>query len=149
MPRTRQGSVLKRKDGSIWARITYIGSDGKRRDLQRRAESRTQAREIIKKLLRELDDVGDRGLEGDRMTFRQLAAEYEERKLFAAEYHGERKVAGLRSWKSAQGFLQILVANFGAKRIRDITHADIEAYKSFERRSLKLKRWKGNVKSRP
>jgi hypothetical protein len=109
MSRARQGSITIRKDGSIWARVTYIGSDGKRHDLQRRAENRTHARALIKNLLRELDDTGERGIDGSRLTFKQVAAKYEEQKLFAAEYHENRKVAGLRSFKSVQGFLRILV----------------------------------------
>jgi len=50
------------------ARVTYVGNDGKRHELQRRAENRTQARFIIKGLLAELEERGDRGLDGQRMT---------------------------------------------------------------------------------
>ena len=40
MARERKGYVQERKDGSIWARVTYVGDDGKRRELRRRAEMR-------------------------------------------------------------------------------------------------------------
>ena len=121
MAKERRGSIRTRKDGSIWARVTYVGNDGKRHELQRRAENRTQARFIIKGLLAELEERGDRGLDGQRMTFKELAAYYKEHKLIPAEYHGERKVAGLRAYKTPQGFLEVLVGCFGGKRIRDIT----------------------------
>lgn len=129
MAKERRGSIRTRKDGSIWARVTYVGNDGKRHELQRRAENRTQARFIIKGLLAELEERGDRGLDGQRMTFKELAAYYKEHKLIPAEYHGERKVAGLRAYKTPQGFLEVLVGCFGGKRIRDITHADLESFK--------------------
>lgn len=129
MAKERRGSIRTRKDGSIWARVTYVGNDGKRHELQRRAENRTQARFIIKGLLAELEERGDRGLDGQRMTFKELAAYYKEHKLIPAEYHGARKVAGLRAYKTPQGFLEVLVGCFGGKRIRDITHADLESFK--------------------
>jgi integrase len=40
-----------------------------------------------------------------------------------------RKVAGLRSYRSARRFLIPLVAHFGRKQIRTITHSDLEEFK--------------------
>jgi integrase len=133
MARERKGSIKTRKNGSIWARVTFTDEVGKRREMMRRAETRTEARKIIKQLLAELDHSGDRVLDGDRMTFAELAKVYAERKLIPAVYAGEgehrRRVAGLRSHKSPQRFLRTLVENFGRKRVRSISHADIEAFK--------------------
>jgi len=39
------------------------------------------------------------------------------------------KIAGLRSWKAPLGWLNTLIDYFGNKKIRSITHADIEDYK--------------------
>ena len=88
MAKERRGSIRTRKDGSIWARVTYVGNDGKRHELQRRAENRTQARFIIKGLLAELEERGDRGLDGQRMTFKELAAYYKEHKLLSITASG-------------------------------------------------------------
>ena len=129
MPRERKGSILERKDGSIWARITYVDVSGKRKDVLRRADNRTHARQLIKGLLRELEDRGERSIESSRMTFEYLATRYTEAKIFPAEYHGNRKVAGLRSWRSPKGYVQVLVRHFGKRLLRDITHNDIERFK--------------------
>lgn len=67
---------------------------------------------------------------GDRITFRKLAESYRKRLLIPPEYHktrvGLRKVAGLRSYQSVGHYIDTLVAHFGCRRIRDVTHADIE-----------------------
>ncbi len=128
MSKEREGYVFEDKDG-IWARVTYTDASGQRRNVKRKAQTKSAAKRILKDLLAELDTRGERGLDGQRMTFRQLAEKYREHKLFPAEYHGGRKVAGLRSWRAPQGYLVTLVENFGNQRIRDITHADIAAFK--------------------
>jgi len=60
MVRERTGSIVKRKPRmkgekpSWWARVTYIDPvSGKRRDLQRRAENRADARDTMFDLLKE------------------------------------------------------------------------------------------------
>lgn len=129
MARAREGSVQTLKDGSIWARVTYTGDDGKRHTLRRRANTRTDAKKTIRQLLDSLDRSGPRAVEGDRLRFRDLARLYESSKLKPAQYHGGRKVAGLRSWKAPRGFLQTLVSHFGNQLIKGITHDDIERFK--------------------
>lgn len=129
MARERKGYVQTRNDGSIWARVTYVGDDGRRRELRRRAETKTAAKEIIKALLRELDDNGQRSVDGSRLRFRDLASIYEEARLFPAQYQGERKIAGLRSWKTPRRLLRTLVDHFGNLPIKSITHSDIERFK--------------------
>jgi hypothetical protein len=56
--RERTGSIVKRKDGKLYARITYKGEDGERYDITRRATDRKDARRIIKKLLNDLEERG-------------------------------------------------------------------------------------------
>jgi integrase len=129
MARERKGYVQERRDGSIWGRVTYVGDDGKRRELRRRAETRTHAREIIRQLLRDIKETGPQSLEGDRVRFRDLAHIYEETKLIPPEYHGGRKIAGLSSWKALRRTLKTLVDSFGNKTLKSISHADIERYK--------------------
>jgi integrase len=132
MPRQRKGFIRVR-DGKVYACIQYKGEDGKRKEKMRRAENKTDAWQIIKRLLRELDDAGEQSLDSDRMIFRELAAIYKKNRLIPAAYHGEgewqRKIAGLRSYKTPQGFLETLTRHFGAKRIRNITHDDVEQFK--------------------
>jgi len=100
----------KDRDGNIvyYARIVRADGTGRPKQYTRRAENKSQARRLIKDLKEEYDSAGERGIDGDRLVFRVLAAEYKKRKLIPTQYHGEgegqRKVAGLRSWKTPQGF---------------------------------------------
>ncbi|HEX8177796.1 MAG TPA: site-specific integrase [Pyrinomonadaceae bacterium] len=129
----------KRRTGYVWeisgkwyARFTYQDGSGKRRNVKWLVEgvrNQTEAEDDLIRVLKEFEDRGERALDGNRMLFRNLAKIYEERKLIPAEYVGERKVAGLRSWKTPKTFLRTLVEHFGACRIRDITKSDIEDFK--------------------
>src|SRR5262245_37599872 len=131
MPRDREGSIIKRKDRpGLWARITYTDETGRRRVLQRKVANRTEGRETIKRLLREIEDDGARIVDGDRLTFEKLDEDYTDYKLKAPVYKGETRVSGMRSWYTQLAILKPLVAHFGKMRIRSITHADIEKYKT-------------------
>ena len=132
MPRERKGAVINRGK-SIYARVRYVDDFGKTKSIERKAENRTDARLILKNLLGELDERGEQGIQAETITFRQLAEDYKSRKLIPAEYHGKgkniTKIAGLRSWKTPMGMVNTLIDHFGRKKIRSITHADIEDYK--------------------
>ena len=135
MARERTGFVVQKKNKKtdeieFFARIQYTDDNtGKRRELMRKAKDEDDAQKITKRLVKKLENAGQSSIEGDRMKFSQLAAEYKERRLIQAQYHDNRKVAGLRSWKAPQGFLATLVAHFGGKRIGTIRHDDIEQFK--------------------
>ncbi|MFN7947025.1 MAG: site-specific integrase [Blastocatellia bacterium] len=117
------------RNGKIYARVTFTDASGKRRDVMRLAESKTQARELAERMMRELNDQGERTIDGDRMTFRELAEIYDQKRLIPAIYQGERKVMGLRSVKAPKIFLRTLVEHFGASRIKEITHSSVEKYR--------------------
>lgn len=129
MPRQRTGSIVER-DGKIYARVTYTDENGKRKDLWKIARTRTEAREISKKLLRELDDSGTRALDAATMTFSDLADYYSKVYVKAAQYVDGRKVAGVRSLQTRRGHVKTLREHFGKKRLRDITHGDLERFKA-------------------
>jgi hypothetical protein len=104
--------MAKQKEGYVWfwrerkswyARITYTDASGKRRNICRSVENKTEGYLLLKKLKRELEDHGEKGIDADRMTFRQLADAYAKRKLVPAEYEGESKVRGMRSYKNQLG----------------------------------------------
>lgn len=145
MPRQRTGCVIKRKDrDGWWARLSYSDKSGERRTLQRKADNRTEAKLLLKKMLREVEDHGPEIVEADKMRFAALAKIYEERKLIPAKYEGDTKVAGLRSYKSQQRRLSTLVEYFGKKLVRAISHSDLEQFKD-ER--LALPTWRGDKRS--
>jgi len=129
MPKDRTGFIIE-KGEKIYARICYTDATGIRRELKRRASDRTEAKKLLKELQIQLDaDDRDRQLVAERMTFEQLAKRYGEFKHIPAEYVGDRKVAGLRSLEAPKHWLKRLVAHFGKRRIRSITHSEIESYK--------------------
>lgn len=130
MANEKHGYTYKNKrDGKIHARLTYTDETGKRRNIDRIVSNITEGNKLLKRLVREFENEGERAIEGDRMTFDELANIYRERKLIPAKYVDGRKVAGLRSFEAPRGFLKTLVAHFGRKRIKSITHADIENFK--------------------
>jgi len=67
MSRERKGSIVDRT-GKICARVQFTGSDGKRRDLWRKADNRTHARDVVKHLFREIADDGEAHIDATRMT---------------------------------------------------------------------------------
>jgi integrase len=131
MPRERKGSIVKRKDRpGLWARVSYKDETGRQRVIQRKAPSRTEGKAMLKQLLREIEDDGARVFDGERMNFQKLADVYADHKLQPPVYNGETRVSGMRSWKHQLVTLKPLVEHFGKMRIRSITHADIEKYKT-------------------
>ncbi|HMV83695.1 MAG TPA: site-specific integrase [Blastocatellia bacterium] len=131
MPRQRTGYVWYWKERKSWyARLTFTDASGKRRNVCRSVENKTEGNKLLKQLIRDLEDNGEKALDSEKLTFRQLAKLYSDRKLIAAEYQGDTKVRGLRSHKNQQGYLKTLVDHFGGLRVRAITHSDLEDYRA-------------------
>jgi len=129
MSRQRKGFIVER-DGKIYVRVQFTDSTtGKRREIMRTAETRTKAEKLRAKLLRELEEHGETLLEGDSITFEQLADEYQSRKLVPAKIVEGKKVAGLKGLQTALGEMKSLRKYFGKKRIKTITHGDVEDFK--------------------
>jgi integrase len=129
--RQRSGYVYHDKKEKCWiARTTITDNSGKRRNVKRRAENKTAAKEILKTLLREIDDEGYQAIEAVRRTFNHSADFYELHYLKPAEFIDGRKVAGLRDWKHVRAFLKIFREHFGNQRLREISYADIRAFRS-------------------
>lgn len=83
MPRERKGAVINRGK-SIYARVRYVDDFGKTKSIERKAENRTNAKLILRNLLSELDERGEKGIQAESLTFRQLAEDYKSRKLIPA-----------------------------------------------------------------
>ncbi|MCA1636615.1 MAG: hypothetical protein LC802_23725, partial [Acidobacteria bacterium] len=112
MSRQRSGSVCKRGKGkkiTWWARLTFIDEvTGKRKDMQRRAESKAHAEELREQLVREYNTGGQKALESEHMTFAELCDHHKANFLIEAQYHEGRKIAGLRSLATQEGILETL-----------------------------------------
>jgi len=117
MSRERTGFIIER-NGKIYVRLQFTDPvTGKRREFMRGAKSREKAEKLWMKLLREIEEYGETSLEGDRVTFDQLADEYQKKKLVPAKVLEGKKVAGMKSLKSAIGEVKALREYFGKKRI--------------------------------
>jgi integrase len=58
MPRERKGSIRERR-GGVFARVTFTDEAGNRREIERKAENRTHAKQLIKEVIRQLDEGVD------------------------------------------------------------------------------------------
>lgn len=124
-----KGYVFKDNYNRWFARTSYRDETGKYHNVKKVAKSRSHAKEVLKQLLRELDDHGGKSVASARMTFGELADYYDKTYLIEAQYVGDRKVAGLRSCYDGKFRLEILRGYFGIRRLREITHSDLEKFR--------------------
>jgi integrase len=129
----KKRGVFKRGRGrkaTWWARLVFVDENGKRHDLQRRADSEAHAVELRRRLEEEYWKDSGRTLTAAVRTFGELADYYEEHYARPPEYDpiSGRKVVGLRSWRSQRSYLSHLRAYFGERKLRSITHAALQEY---------------------
>lgn len=130
MPRPRTGGIKQLEDGTFQVRISYTGADGKRHErLRKDLSTITTARKVLREFLEGLETRGQKAVEGDKLTFRRLAAIYEEQHVFDAQYVQSRKVAGLRSVAPVRTYLKVLNSHFANQLVINITRADIQKFK--------------------
>jgi integrase len=129
MGRQRKGAIAE-KNGKLYARVRFVDGNRKNRDIWKRAENRKQAQEIIKQLLRELDDFGDKTLDAANMTVNGLCDYFQEHYLTPAEYIGERKISGVRSIIPVLAALKPIREHFGKKTLRSISYSEIRSYRA-------------------
>ena len=121
----------KKCPSTWWARVRYIDPEsGKPKDLQRRAESRSDAIDKRDKLIREISETSGRSVGSERMTFAELCTYYEKHYVREAEYVGDQKVSGLRSWYTVKKQLEMLKGYFGGKALRSITYGNLRQFRS-------------------
>jgi len=149
MSKKRTGSEYKDKNSVWWAKVNYTDAQGRRRAVKRRARNKTDAIEKKYALLK-LVAGGERAIDGARMTFAELAAEYARKHLIKAVYSGEMRVAGLADPKSPARRLGVWTALIGRARVRDITHSDLKAWKLLRTQTPAAKSWieAGETKSK-
>lgn len=129
MPNYRRGYVGQYKDGRWFARVTVTDEDGKRRNIVRRAKDKSEAREVLKSLLRQLDDEGTKAVDFSRLTFNDLADFYAQRYLHEAVYVSGQKVSGLRDVARPKELLKHFRAYFGKVKLREITYGHLLSYR--------------------
>jgi integrase len=129
-PKIKTRSTAVSESGGWYARVTYVDDGGRRKNVKRRAENKTAAKEILKQLIRDLDDHGGQLLDASQMTFAHLAIYYEEHYLIEPQYVDGRKVAGLRSYKDMRMRLRIFKSFFGKNKVRAITYGDLKSFRA-------------------
>lgn len=130
MPKERTGYVGKDKQGKWFARLTLTGTNGKRRNIARRAASKPEAKQILKALVRQIEGNGEKVIDTAKLTFNDLADFYAAKYLKTAEYRHERKVSGLRALDRAERALTLFREYFGATRLANIGYGDIYNFRA-------------------
>lgn len=138
MGRLQTGYTYQDKKGRWYCRFDYKDECGKWRVVRRRAESKGKAKELLDKLLRDYKERGQQAIDGDRLTFNDLAAYYQDTYLIEPQYVDGRKVAGLRDYVNARLLLKVLKQGFGPKKLRTITYGDIERFRAARLRTPTL-----------
>lgn len=115
--------------GHLYARLQYQDESGKWREKLKPIQDKRTARSLVEEMRRELSQHGMETLQTDKMTFKELAEQYEKIKLVPAIYQDGIKISGKRSIAPVKSALSALLDYFGRKVIRSIKASDIDAYK--------------------
>ena len=130
----RVGLVQKRdRKGNVawYARIVRTLPDGTKKQYTRKGDDKSHAKRLLKDLENQFAERRHEGIQGERMTFRDLASVYSERHITPAQYSDGpdgRKITGLKNTVNPRRFLQTVVQHLGSIRLRDLTHSDIEHF---------------------
>ena len=100
------GYVFENK-GKWIARVTFTDSKGKRRNIKRVAPSKATANKVLKEIVVQLENEGEKSVDFQKLTFNDLADFYETHYAKPAKFIGERKIEGLRELKHVKAFLVI------------------------------------------
>lgn len=133
------------KDGVPYARI-FITEDGVKRPIYQKADDVSHARRLIKELREKHRKVGTRGLEGERMSFRELVAYMKEHYYHEAQYEGSELISGVRGLAETESILADLEKYFGSMRLGDIDYEEIKKYR--DKRTLEKDEDGNAVRSR-
>jgi len=128
MARERTGGTVSRR-GKLYARVTYVDQFGKRREITRKALDRADARRIIDELHARLDQHGDQAVLNDRSTITEVIEQYRAEKAGPAVLRDGVKIAGLKSSYNMGFTLDVLIENFGRKKLRDLKPAHLHEFK--------------------
>lgn len=126
--RERKGSV-KVKNGKFYAVIRWTDHNGRKRETMRRAQTRAEARRLIRELLAALEQRGETGIRPECKTFADLANWFESNDAIPAQYSGGRKIAGRRAVEDVRLILKFQREYFSTRDLRSISWADLDKYR--------------------
>lgn len=120
MARDRSGMIFERGKGIWYARVTFTDTTGRRRYVKRRAENKSDAKDMAKRLLREIDDSGGAVVEGNAVT----VSRYFDRWLEAAA----KPRVSARTFTDYGDLLRRYVRPaMGRKKLSDVRPLDIQS----------------------
>jgi integrase len=127
--RTPSGSVTR--CGNRWkARIRWTDDSGRRTEKSEKVATKNGGNDLLTKWRQELRDTGsiaDR--RGDAAasvtTIEQLARFYRERYAIPAVYAGEKKISGMRAWKTVRGHVAWIEDLLGGRPLRAINYGEL------------------------
>lgn len=125
----RSGYIYENK-GKWIARVTIRDKRGKRRNLKRTAKTKTDAKKLLKSLLRQIENEGIKGIESAKLVFNDLAKYYIEHYVNEPVYFNDRKISGLRDWKRRKNLVKMFCDYFGNCIVRDITYDDLLTFRT-------------------
>lgn len=130
MAKARSGSVTYDARRKRWlARFDPVDPEtGKQRTYKRWRLTKNEAEAARRELIRDYEKR-PAALTSETITFERLAEEFKLRRLVAARYVGDRKIAGRRELSAPTTWFNRAKEYFGSRRLSRITHADIERYK--------------------
>lgn len=133
----RKGYVFRdRLSGKWFARLTISDSSGKRRNIKRTAKDKPTARELLKQIVRQLEDEGEKVIKSWQVTFSDLADHYEKNYAIPALFVGNQKIEGLRDLESVRHYVVTYRNYFGNRKLREITHGDLVAFRSIRLKTI-------------
>src|SRR5262245_55646904 len=126
--RERTGSISTRK-GVLFARVSYVDATGKRKEITRRARDRADARRIIDELHARLDQHGADAAQNDRSTVADVIELYRAENAQPAVIRDGKKISGMKPSYNFGNMLNVLSEHLGHKRLRDLSPADLHAFR--------------------
>lgn len=132
----RSGYVYESK-GKWIARVTVKDNQGKRRNLKRTAKTKSEAKDLLKTLLNQIETKGLKGIDSARLTFNDLAKYYQTHYTTEPEYFNNRKISGLRDWKRRKNMVKMFCSYFGNRKVREISYEDLLTFRTTRLKTLK------------
>ncbi|QQS33047.1 MAG: hypothetical protein IPM50_00225 [Acidobacteriota bacterium] len=139
MGRRKAGYVwTDKKTGHLYARVQLRDSNGKVKQIYKRALNPTHAEQLASEILEESDARGQGYIEGRSMTFRKLADWYKKEYVIPPVYSDGKKVEGMRTWESERLKIDRIAAELGRELINEMDETIFRKYKLKRLKSVSI-----------
>ncbi len=115
--------------GKFEARLRWRDHTNTRCEVRRVFERERDARMEVDRLVRARGERGPAAIDGDRMTFADLAKHFERHHLIEAVVRNGRKIAGYRGLRDVLPRFRAARDYFGRRLLRSITYDDLAMYR--------------------